>query len=143
MTERRKIPGEGVKPKSVESKNTSSEINKTGASTSEAVAEEDPKQKLATLLEDLFLTNFIYKQGKYISPLNADSAGQELSRAEHEKIAKKKELYFALVEVKEAIERDGGISDVIRLGFTLLRIRGSHYFYYHALTSKTTTIPIY
>lgn len=34
-------------------------------------------------------------------------------------------------------------SILTRLGFALLRVRGSHYFYYNAVSGKTTTIPIH
>ncbi len=72
-------------------------------------AEIRPKVELSSLLNVLFVTNYTYAQGRYVSPLNADTVDQ---RAELDKKRKEKEIYTSLVEVNKATERDKGISEV-------------------------------
>jgi len=111
MTERKEVPQTALKGEPTTPQPTSPQIDEARDLVRETIAETNPKQRAAKLLNELFAANFTYQQGKYISPLNAESAGQELSRAEQAKKQKEKELFTSLAEVKEAIERDGGISE--------------------------------
>lgn len=111
MTERNEVPQTGLKGEPTAPQQTSPPIDEARDLVREAIAEKDPRRKAAQLLDELFSANFTYQQGKYISPLNAESAGQKLDQAERAKKQKEKELFTSLAKVKEAIERDGGISE--------------------------------
>jgi len=103
------VPQTALKVEPTMPQPTSPQINEARDLVRETIAETNPKQRAEKLLNVLFAENFTYQQGKYISPLNAESAGQELSRDGQAK--KQKELFTSLAEVKEAIERNDGISE--------------------------------
>ena len=86
----------------------SKDIARTKDLVRDAINELDPKQRALKLLTELLVTNSTHQHGSYISPLSAVSAGQVPDQAEQ---VINQELFDSLVRVKEAIERDGGISE--------------------------------
>lgn len=109
MTER--MPQTGSKSEQEKPQQISPQIDEAIELVREAIAESDPRHKAAQLLDKLFSTNFTYQQGKYISPLNAESVGQDLDQAERAKKQKEKKIFTSLAKANEAIKIDGGISE--------------------------------
>lgn len=66
--------------------------------------------KFRQLFDELFVQNMLYQYWTYISPLTSDSLLQAHDRKKEKENKTEKELYNSFMKVKEAISKDGGIS---------------------------------
>lgn len=67
--------------------------------------------KLERLAKELFVDNIKNVSGKYVTPLNTNSLGCEINASEERRRERDREIYESLVQVMDAIDRDGGISE--------------------------------
>lgn len=111
---------EELKPKTVEQEPQTTEVSRNPQEVAEVTdqsrqsIEQNLNPELAKfreLFDELFVQNITREKGDFVSPLNCDSISQKHSGEAQKEKKQERELYNSLKVVKEAIERDSGISE--------------------------------